>query len=67
VEDHMVRKTAGLGIGLSIVRGTVKLHGGRVWAESEGEGRGATFTFTLPLARQPGSLPIPPSQTGPLG
>jgi signal transduction histidine kinase len=51
VEDHMVRKTSGLGIGLSIVRGTVKMHGGRAWAESEGEGRGALFTFTLPLSR----------------
>jgi signal transduction histidine kinase len=61
-EDHMVRKTGGLGIGLSIVRGTIKQHGGRVWAESEGEGKGATFIFTLPLARAPGALP----NTGPL-
>lgn len=65
VEDHMVRKTGGLGIGLSIVRGTVKLHGGRVFAESEGESKGATFTFTLPLARQTSSLP-PLRQTGAL-
>lgn len=57
VEDHMIRKSGGMGIGLSIVRGTVKLHGGRVWAESDGEGKGATFTFTLPLARQTGMLP----------
>ena len=65
VEDHMVRKTSGLGIGLSIVRGTIKLHGGRVWAESEGEGRGATFTFTLPLARPVTSvLPSIPGQAG---
>lgn len=51
VEDHMIRKTGGLGIGLSIVRGTIKMHNGRVWAESDGEGQGATFTFSLPLAR----------------
>jgi signal transduction histidine kinase len=57
VEDHMVRKTGGMGLGLSIVRGTVKLHGGRVWAESEGEGKGSTFTFTLPLAGHTGILP----------
>ena len=50
VEDHMVRKTGGMGIGLSIVRGTMKLHNGRVWGESEGEGKGSTFTVTLPLA-----------------
>ena len=60
VEDHMIRKTGGMGIGLSIVRGTVKLHGGRVWAESDGEGQGAMFTFTLPLAR-PATGPLLPS------
>ena len=50
VEDHMTRKTGGLGVGLAIVRGTIKGHGGRVWAESPGEGQGSTFTLTLPLA-----------------
>ncbi len=50
VEDHLVRKRGGLGLGLSIVRGTVKIHGGRVWAESDGRGKGSTFTFTLPVA-----------------
>ncbi|MBI3244474.1 MAG: GAF domain-containing protein [Chloroflexi bacterium] len=59
VEDHMVRKSGGMGLGLSIVRGTVKLHGGRVWAESEGEGKGATFIFTLPMAGHTGILPQP--------
>lgn len=59
VEDHMIRKTSGLGIGLSIVRGTIKLHGGRVWAESEGEDKGAVFTFTLPLSR-PATSALPP-------
>jgi signal transduction histidine kinase len=38
----------GEGLGLSISRGLVELHGGKIWAESLGEGRGATFTFTLP-------------------
>ena len=36
------------GLGLSIVKGIVEAHHGRVWAESLGEGKGATFFFTLP-------------------
>lgn len=37
----------GAGLGLSIARGIVEAHGGRIWAESE-VGRGSTFTFSLP-------------------
>jgi PAS domain S-box-containing protein len=42
------RKTGGLGLGLSIVRHIVEMHGGSVHAASEGEGRGATFRVRLP-------------------
>jgi len=36
------------GLGLSIVKGIMKAHRGRCWAESEGVGKGSTFCFTLP-------------------
>ena len=40
----------GLGVGLSLARGLVGLHGGRLFAESDGPGRGSRFTVRLPLA-----------------
>lgn len=43
------RKHGGLGLGLSIVRHLVELHGGTIYARSAGEGLGATFVVTLPL------------------
>jgi PAS domain S-box-containing protein len=44
------RKFGGLGLGLSIVKQLVELHGGSVTARSAGEGQGATFVISLPLA-----------------
>ena len=49
-ESTTRRSHGGLGIGLSIVRHLVELHGGTVTAESRGENQGATFTVRLPLA-----------------
>ncbi len=47
-EDHMTRRYGGLGLGLSIAQELVRLHGGRIWAESEGLGKGAAFRVALP-------------------
>lgn len=44
------RRHNGLGLGLSVVRALVELHGGVVRADSAGENLGATFTIELPLA-----------------
>jgi signal transduction histidine kinase len=49
LEDHMTRRYGGLGLGLAIARGLLELHGGRIWAESEGVGTGSKFTFSLPV------------------
>src|SRR5690606_17830436 len=46
----------GLGLGLSIARHLVELHGGRIEAHSEGPGRGARFVVTLPETAMPRRL-----------
>jgi CheY-like chemotaxis protein/two-component sensor histidine kinase len=47
-----VRANGGLGIGLTLVRRLVELHGGQVSAYSRGEGQGSTFTVSLPRLRR---------------
>jgi len=48
-EDHMTRQHNGMGIGLSIARGMIDAHGGRIWVESEGADQGSTFIVALPI------------------
>ena len=47
--DGTAGRPAGLGLGLSIAKDLVELHGGRIRAESPGEGQGSTFTIALPV------------------
>ncbi len=48
VGEAGARTQSGLGIGLTLVKRLVELHGGQVWAESDGPGRGSTFVVRLP-------------------
>ena len=48
VEDHLRRRHGGMGLGLAIARGIVRLHNGRIWAESQGENKGTTINVVLP-------------------
>jgi len=50
--------TSGVGLGLTICRGIITAHGGRIWAENR-PGGGAVFHFTLPLAPAP-TIPVSP-------
>jgi CheY-like chemotaxis protein len=62
-ERTIDRSRGGLGLGLTLVKGLVDLHGGEVWASSGGPGRGSEFTVRLSLAHEPQPL-IRPAERG---
>ena len=53
IDRHAGQAQGGLGIGLTLVKSLVELHGGTVNAYSEGNGRGSEFVVHLPLAAEP--------------
>src|SRR3712207_1162244 len=62
VDSALERSQGGLGIGLSLVKGLVEMHGGTVEARSEGLGKGSEFVVRLPAADGPSpqGAPHPP-------
>jgi CheY-like chemotaxis protein len=61
-EVPLDRSRGGLGIGLTVVKWLVELHGGSVVAVSEGIGRGSVFSITLPLAHAEWQPLLPSSE-----
>ena len=55
-------RSGGFGLGLSICKGMVEAHGGRIRAESDGVGRGTRFTFTIPAVEEAADAAAPPSR-----
>ncbi len=64
VDPTLARSRGGLGLGLTMTRQLIELHGGTVSAHSQGPGTGSEFTVTLPLGRSPADVdrlrPEPP-------
>ncbi len=51
-EKAKVVNTDGMGLSLALVSNVIKIHGGKIWVESDGEGRGATFFLKLKITEK---------------
>ncbi|WP_036252479.1 ATP-binding protein [Methylobacter sp. BBA5.1] len=58
VDRTIDRSEGGLGIGLALVKNLVTMHGGEVWAISEGRGKGSEFVVRLPCLPQAPDVPV---------
>ena len=65
-DQSLDRTLGGLGIGLTVVKSLVELHGGEVTAESRGLGRGSRFIVRLPLVVTDGTALVTPTGTAAL-
>ncbi len=59
------RSQGGLGVGLSLVKSLIEMHGGRVEAFSRGIGHGSEFTVRLPVLARPGEPPVSDTRATP--
>jgi CheY-like chemotaxis protein len=64
IDKRLERTRGGLGIGLTLVRRLVELHGGAITAESEGVGRGSQFVVKLPVVQPATNVSPATSQPG---
>lgn len=60
LDQSIERGNSGLGLGLTLTRQLVELHGGSIDVHSEGQGKGATFTVTLPRRHAASAAPLVP-------
>ncbi len=57
-KHHTERNREGLGLGLAVAKGLIAMHGGHIFAESEGLGHGTRFVVTLPLLANAGNSAV---------
>jgi signal transduction histidine kinase/PAS domain-containing protein len=55
VQGGILSKTPGTGLGLAISKRLVEMHGGTIWAKSEGANKGTTFAFEIPVNQEKGA------------